>query len=609
VHRGRILARPVGLALALGLAAAPAVQAAGGRSAATACGTTSGLVCSDVVVPLDRSGGIPGTVSLHTEVLPAAAPRGAVFLIAGGPGQGSARSFDLGSPASAQLFQFLFPGYTLVDYDDRGTGASGLLDCPGLQSATSPARENDLAAACAASIGPQRAFFGTADHVEDLEAVRQSLGVARVALFGVSYGTKLALAYALAHPDHVERLVLDSVLPPSLPDPFSANVVRSLPATLAAFCASACRSATPDFSADVVALANRLAAKPVRGAVRQASGTEKTVRLDGVGLLSLVVDADLNPGLAVELPAAVRAARLGDPKPLLRLADLDTSASQESAADLSAGLYAATVCRDGPFPWPSDTPPAGRAALLQHALAALPAGTFGPFGSWAATLGNAALCAGWPSPSGGAPLGAGPLPDVPMLAISGGFDMRTPTASAASTVALFPQGHLLVVPGVGHSVVTADPSGCAARAVREWMLGGAAPATCARPPFEIAPLAAYPRAPARPAGALETYSIVRKAVHEAEASWFLTAESGKAEAVAGLYGGKLVPTPAGAFELVRYGIVPGVTVSGTLRLAKTGPPFAFDGRLTVGGRLAATGALGLVGNGLRGTLGGRPVGG
>ena len=44
--------------------------------------------------------------------------------------------------------------------------------------------------------------------------MRQALGVDKIALFGVSYGTKHALAYALAHPTHVERLLLDSeVLP------------------------------------------------------------------------------------------------------------------------------------------------------------------------------------------------------------------------------------------------------------------------------------------------------------------------------------------------------------------------------------------------------------
>ena len=115
---------------------------------------------------------------------------------------------------------------------------------------------------------------------------------------------------------------------------------------------------------------------------------------------------------------------------------------------------------------------------MRAAIAALPPGTLGPFGSWAGGFGNADFCLRWPGPTGDVPFGPGPLPDVPMLAVSGAFDMRTPTVGAQSVVSRFPQGHLLVVPGVGHSTVTADPSGCAVNAVRSWMLDQPVPTTC-----------------------------------------------------------------------------------------------------------------------------------
>ena len=52
-----------------------------------------------------------------------------------------------------------------------------------------------------------------------------------------------------------------------------------------------------------------------------------------------------------------------------------------------------------------------------------------------------------------------------------------------------------------------------------------------------------------------------------------------------------------------------MSVRGSLRLTTYGPPLAFQGLLTVGGRSAAQGSLGLVGGSLRGTLGGKRVGG
>jgi proline iminopeptidase len=49
--------------------------------------------------------------------------------------------------------------------------------------------------------------------VADLEALRASLGAEKVDLVGDSFGGFLVLAYTLAHPDHVRRLVVSDGLP------------------------------------------------------------------------------------------------------------------------------------------------------------------------------------------------------------------------------------------------------------------------------------------------------------------------------------------------------------------------------------------------------------
>jgi pimeloyl-ACP methyl ester carboxylesterase len=590
-----------------GLVVAPVRPVGSIGAAATPCGE-SGVLCSDVVVPLDRSGATPGTITLKVETVPALGPeRGVVFLIAGGPGQGSAGSFGLAQQSNVDYYRFLFPGYTLVAFDNRGTGKSGLLDCPGLQGFYPLEQESARVAACAELVGANRVHYATRDHAEDLDAVRQSLGRERVALWGTSYGTKLAAAYALAHPANVDRLILDSVVPPDLGDPFRTNTLRAIPGALSEFCGGGlCRSTTSNIARDVSLLANRLQAKPVSGRVLREDGSRRTVKASGLELLSVVVDADLDPGIAASLPAVVRAALRGDVQPLLRLVDVDQR-SLESAEELSAGLFAATVCGDGPFPWTPDTPVAARKQILAGAIASLPDDAFGPFGKWAAGIGNAQFCSSWPPPAGGAALGPGPLPDVPVLAVNGGIDMRTPTSSAQSMVARFPQGRLVVVPGVGHSVLGADPSFCAARAVRSWMLGEAFSAQCARPRPLLAPIGPYPRADGeKRAGAPATLSIAAATVRDAEALWLTTSGSPGGRR-AGLYGGRLVVTADG-FRLDRYSIVPGVQLSGTVDVTGLGPPFAFEGVVTVGGKRAASGLLGLVGGGLAGTLDGTLAG-
>ena len=106
------------------------LRRASAAAAAAACDAASGVTCSDVVVPLDRTGRVPGTITLHVESLPAeGAQRGVMMLVAGGPGQGSATVFNLSDKNSADLYHALFPGYRIVAFDNRGTGKSGLLVC------------------------------------------------------------------------------------------------------------------------------------------------------------------------------------------------------------------------------------------------------------------------------------------------------------------------------------------------------------------------------------------------------------------------------------------------------------------------------------------------
>jgi len=608
----------VGRRFLLGLALAVALAAPGQARAAvslTPCPeATNGLQCGTVDVPLDRSGGTPGTISLHVEVLPASGlPRGTMFLIAGGPGQGSAGAYGLGSASSAGDMQNMFPGYTLVAFDNRGTGKSGVIRCPGLQTSTKATIEQDAALArdCAEIIGPQRQFYATRDHAEDMESVRVALGLGRIGLFGVSYGTKLALAYALAHPSAVERIVLDSVVAPTYPDPFERNVLREMPGTLTAFCAGGiCRAATSDFSGDVVKLANRLEPRPLKGKVIAPNGRLQAVQMNGEDLVSMIIDADLSPGLAAEAPAAVHAALLGDARPLLRLYDLDLRTSELAPEDLSFGLYAATNCADGHFPFAPNTPPAARRAILDATIAAFPPGSVGPFGNWAARMGTAYFCEQWPTPAGNTPLGPGPLPNVPVLAVNGGFDLRTPAASAAAVISAFPQGQLVTVPGVGHSVSSADFSGCAAEAVRRWILGTLGTfqqASCPRVPPAAKILGAFPHRPAK-ATVKATLAAASKTVREAEATWLQIVLSPAALAPRGLYGGKLVLAKEGlTFTLSRYSAVPGVAVSGKVEFVPGGLPLLYKGTVRVTGPAALAGTLKFSNNSISGKLGGQPV--
>src|SRR5258708_24082011 len=106
-------------------------------------------------------------------------------------------------------------------FDQRGTGQFGAITCPALQTAvgssdiTIPPRRS--VEDCANNIGPNRRFYSTADTIADMDMLRRALGVQRMVVDGVSYGTFVAEHYALAYPAHVSKLVLAWVLPPADP--------------------------------------------------------------------------------------------------------------------------------------------------------------------------------------------------------------------------------------------------------------------------------------------------------------------------------------------------------------------------------------------------------
>ena len=163
------------------------------------------------------------------------APKGVLVALTGGPGQGGVDFV----PRSRVRMRALLHDYRLVMFDQRGTGAAALR-CPALQRAVGT---SDLTVpppgsveACARTLGPNRRFYSTADTVADLEALRVALGADKLTLDGVSYGTFVAERYAIAHPDHVARLVLDSVVPAGGLDGLEVDGLRETARVLRAVC-------------------------------------------------------------------------------------------------------------------------------------------------------------------------------------------------------------------------------------------------------------------------------------------------------------------------------------------------------------------------------------
>ncbi len=296
-------------ALALG---APAEAKLSWRS----CPEAEGPKCTTIRVPLDRSGGLKGRVGLHVaRVAFARKPGSHLMYLSGGPGgAGVYEMVDV-------MFELpeLTRRYTVIGFDQRGTGASGLLRCKELER-DGRLRSTVAAEQCAQRLGPERAFYTTPDTVADMEAIRQAVGARKLTLFGISYGTELALAYARAYPGRVDRLILDSVVDPDENDPFGLAGFRAMGPSLASLCPDRCRGLSADPGADLGALVAKLRAAPLRGSWFDGRGRRHTGTVRPIAIADLLYDADYNPALRAGLPMAVRAALDNDDAaPMLRL--------------------------------------------------------------------------------------------------------------------------------------------------------------------------------------------------------------------------------------------------------------------------------------------------
>jgi len=600
-------APPAALILAALAAAVPASAAA--APSLTPCRGQEEFGCATLDVPLDRTGTTPGTVPLHYAVQ-RRGPKKVVIALSGGPGQSavsSASSFAISLDPALRR-------YRLAVLDQRGTGSSGVLSCPNLQRLRSlDAYTPQAVLNCANRIGPRRAFYTTADTVLDIDALRQALGADKIALMGISYGTHVALQYARAFPDHVDRLILDSIVGPDGPDAFLLDTYRNLPRVLEEQCAhGACRNATKDPVADVGALVRRInASGPLRGSYYDADGRKRATQYSTPDELSfLLIAGDLNPFLQAALPAAISAARRGDSGPLMRLRRIGQG-GQTREQDLSVGLNVATGCTDVTLPFPREASVPDRAAIAQQALAAIPPTDYDPFDPQTVLRTSYVDdCLAWPGDAIRAPF-TGPLPDVPALLLGGRLDTRTPLENARATALELPHSTIVALKGSGHDALDSDITGCTAQALARFIEDVAVGHPCLNRDNGVAPtplpphsLSDFRSAPGVGGSRGRALFAVLDTVTDARLAALQTLFAGLQVRGGGLRGGSFSAQASfeGRLRLRDYAFVPGLRVSGSLSSSQG----SISGTVHVSG--TANGTLKISSRGtVTGTLGGRHV--
>ncbi|WP_224370621.1 alpha/beta fold hydrolase [Hyalangium versicolor] len=148
-------------------------------------------------------------------------PGAPIVYLAGGPG-GS--GIEAAKGVRYDLFLALREVADVIALDQRGTGLSNPhsklshswslpLDQP-VDEAVLSAKVKEAVTEAArewAAAGVDLGSYTTVESAEDLESLREALGVPRLNLWGISYGTHLGLAYLRRHADRVDHAILAGV--------------------------------------------------------------------------------------------------------------------------------------------------------------------------------------------------------------------------------------------------------------------------------------------------------------------------------------------------------------------------------------------------------------
>ncbi len=414
--------------------------------------------------PDDRS--IRLAIAVRRAVVRAKSPE-PVFYLAGGPGQSAIESYVALAPAFASLRR----RHDIILVDQRGTGSSNPLDCPSddedddalVRIDVRPETIAGQTRACLAAVeagGADPRQYTTSQAIDDLEAVRVALGVERVNLVGVSYGTRVAQAYAARYPERTRSLVLDGVVPPDWPlgSTIAADAQGALDALLMRCAADdGCSDAFgPSDEWSPAVLRDRLEEEPITVTARHPQdGESRQVEMTPDVVAFTVRMLLYGSETASLLPLALAAADDGDFGPLAAQFMLMAG---ELESGISSGMSHSVTCAE-------DVPRLASAESLR-AMSESEAGTF-----LADIISTSlrATCSEWPQGATDETLWRPFESDVPTLLLSGQWDPVTPSEGAKHVLTGLSQGRHLVAPGQSHGVLG---RGCMSAIVADFVEAG-----------------------------------------------------------------------------------------------------------------------------------------
>ncbi|WP_263984936.1 alpha/beta fold hydrolase [Streptomyces sp. HPF1205] len=452
----------------------------------TACPSGWGLPapvqCGWVTVPVDYARPFGDTLRLAVDRAvstgTARQRQGALVYDPGGPGASGLR-FPLRLTGGSPLWRKTAEAYDFVGFDPRGVGHFAPVSCedprefaaapkadpvPGDEAGEFARRRSArrYAEGCLARTGAARlSHMTTADTARDLDVIRAALGESRLNYLGVSYGTYLGAVYATLFPDHVRRMVLDSVVDPSPGHIwYRDNLVQDI----------AFERRWKDWETWVARYDSVYHLGATRARVQagweRLRATAEAHPIGGVvgpaELIGFFQNAPYYDAAWPTVAGVWSAYRAGATEALVKAAGPDLSdTAGNTAAENGNAVYTAVECADAPWPadwrvWKRDT----TAIDARH-----------PFLTWSNTWLNLP-CATWPVPHGTpVPVRSGPgLPGV--LIVQSARDAATPYGGALELRRRLAGSRLVTERDAGSHGVTDLVNPCVNRRVETYLGSG-----------------------------------------------------------------------------------------------------------------------------------------